>query len=337
MNCGEDASFDPSSEICHKVYSELRLGCETEKELKEIKKAPNVKPSQLMSFRLECKAMLVVVAFVQSVLRKSPLNHALVPALRCLDPQLIVDDKTTSGKRFKKCVYILVDLGRVEASDADMIVDEFEDFLKTAVISPSFVNFSKEKDRIDQLFYAAMSGEAKLKNAWKVVKTLLLLSHGQASVERGFSVNKECSEVNLSPASLIARRIIKDHIRCIGGLPNMTISKELLISARGAYQKYMNELEEKKIAAEKKKSNLKRKAAEEELSSIKKRLKQLESDRQYLTESADKTSLDAEKKANLSLLSKANCLRERAREKTAEANALRAELGEKEKLFNNSF
>ncbi|GFS05788.1 transposon Tf2-6 polyprotein [Elysia marginata] len=63
----------------------------------------------------------------------------------------VPDDKSTAGKKFKKCVYILVGLNRVAASDADMIVDEFEDSVKTAVTDPSLVNFSKEKDRLDQM------------------------------------------------------------------------------------------------------------------------------------------------------------------------------------------
>ena len=37
---------------------------------------------------------------------------------------------------------------------------------------------------------------------------LLLLSHGQASVERGFSVNKEVMVQNLAEQSLISQRII---------------------------------------------------------------------------------------------------------------------------------
>lgn len=37
-----------------------------------------------------------------------------------------------------------------------------------------------------------------------VVETLLMLSHGQASVERGFSVNKEIEIENLSEHSLVA-------------------------------------------------------------------------------------------------------------------------------------
>ena len=42
-------------------------------------------------------------------------------------------------------------------------------------------------------------------------KILLLLSHGQASVEWGFSVNKEIEVENLLKHSLVAQRTICDY------------------------------------------------------------------------------------------------------------------------------
>ena len=58
---------------------------------------------------------------------------------------------------------------------------------------------------------------ADLKELWKVVKLLLALSHGQATVERGFS-NKEVMVENLAQHSLAAQRVICDHVRSEGGV-----------------------------------------------------------------------------------------------------------------------
>jgi hypothetical protein len=44
-------------------------------------------------------------------------------------------------------------------------------------------------------------------NLWSVIKLLLLLSHGQASVEKGRSVNKEVSVEHLAETSLIAQQL----------------------------------------------------------------------------------------------------------------------------------
>ena len=45
-----------------------------------------------------------------------------------------------------------------------------------------------------------------------VVKLILTLSHDQASVEHGFSLNANIMKTNMSPKSLTAKRIIKDHM-----------------------------------------------------------------------------------------------------------------------------
>ena len=41
------------------------------------------------------------------------------------------------------------------------------------------------------LLYEHIAGDKQLVKVWRVVELLLLISHGQATVERGFFVNKE--------------------------------------------------------------------------------------------------------------------------------------------------
>jgi len=73
---------------------------------------------------------------------------------------------------------------------------------------------------------------------WDLTKKLLLLSHGQASVEHGFSINKEISVENMAEQTLIAQRVIKDHLINVGGATKVLLSKELLASASSARQRY---------------------------------------------------------------------------------------------------
>jgi len=40
---------------------------------------------------------------------------------------------------------------------------------------------------------------------------LLVLSHGQAAVEKDFSINKQAEEVHLQVETVVAKRIICDH------------------------------------------------------------------------------------------------------------------------------
>ena len=48
---------------------------------------------------------------------------------------------------------------------------------------------------------------------WCVFKLLSCLSHGQASVERGFSVNSNLLVENMHEDSLIAQRIAHEHVK----------------------------------------------------------------------------------------------------------------------------
>ena len=62
----------------------------------------------------------------------------------------------------------------------------------------------------------------------------LHLSHGQASVEKGFSVNKELVVENQQEESLIASRIIKDHIMHVNCVTNFEITRDMVLAARSA-------------------------------------------------------------------------------------------------------
>lgn len=98
-------------------------------------------------------------------------------------------------------------------------------------------NFNYNTERVDELFLPLLSENSYAK-LFDVFKLLLVLSHGQASVERGFSINKEVEVENLKEHSLIAQRLICDHVTIMGGVLNVNISKPMLVSAVMAIQKY---------------------------------------------------------------------------------------------------
>jgi len=68
------------------------------------------------------------------------------------------------------------------------------------------VNFDPVKSRVDILMHETMSGKDMYSKLWNVVR--MLLSHGQAAVERGFSINKQAEAVHLLDETFVANRII---------------------------------------------------------------------------------------------------------------------------------
>ena len=111
--------------------------------------------------------------------------------------------------------------------------------------------FTHPKDRLDNFYYqhACISNYKELSF---VVRLVLTLSHGQAAVERGFSINNTSVKTNMTPVSIIARRIIKDHLIANQLKPHTVhITASLIESFRSARQAYMIELDNAKKEKEK--------------------------------------------------------------------------------------
>jgi len=77
---------------------------------------------------------------------------------------------------------------------------------------------------------------------------LLVLSHGQASVESGFSVNEATLQTNMRERSLVAQRSVFDFVKKAGGAKNCELNDDLLKSIRTANDRWKAELKLNKAA-----------------------------------------------------------------------------------------
>ena len=157
-----------------------------------------------------------------------------------------------------------------------------------------------------------------------------MLSHGQASVERGFSINKEISCENMKQKTLSALRIISNHLSSVGGASQVKITKELLASVATAKSKYNAYLDEQKREKAKITADLKRKAELDELESLKSKKSKLEICARELSKSAEKFSEKAEKTQNFTLIAKSNALRRSAKLKSVEISVLEEQISQKQ-------
>jgi len=81
-------------------------------------------------------------------------------------------------------------------------------------------HLAQQRDRVDSLLCDTMSQNRSCKQLWTVIKQILL-SHGQATVERGFSVNKEMEVENMTGSTFVAKRMVCGHIHSVGGINNV--------------------------------------------------------------------------------------------------------------------
>lgn len=66
------------------------------------------------------------------------------------------------------------------------------------------------------------------------IKKIVILSHENAALKRGFSINKEFLVENLLEESLVAQRTVYDAINAAGGVTEVKIDKSLILNARNA-------------------------------------------------------------------------------------------------------
>ena len=103
---------------------------------------------------------------------------------------------------FKKVFTLLVNHNWVAEKDCDALIEEYNLFLDSIpeIGITKFKDFDSNASRLDTLFYVTMAGE-KFEKLFNIVKLVLLLSHGNSSVERGFSINKELEVENTNRAN----------------------------------------------------------------------------------------------------------------------------------------
>ena len=157
---------------------------------------------------------------------------------------------------------------------------------------------------MDTFFFEELNQQKTYESLWCTIQLLLTLSHGQAAVERGFSVNKEVLAPNLKAVSLTALHLIHDTIS--EGqieISDYIITNELLTSCSHTSNRYrMYLMERQKEDQEPEKKIGKRKALQEELIAAKKRKTELQATAQKLVDSADMKAKEAEKRTDVATL-----------------------------------
>ena len=205
-----------------------------EKKLKELLAKKTISDKQALAFRIESKACLQKV--VKMLLQKSPLQFVLIRNLSCIDPRKM-QGKIVSKNKMKNVVNSLLEVNRIKENECDDIVRQFDEFMDEHSSSQEFFNFNPAIGRLDVLYYKRMHNVQKYCKLWEVCNMLLVLSHGQASVERGLSINRQIEIENMHYETYVAKRVICDHVNSAGGLANIAINKAMMLSVAGARQK----------------------------------------------------------------------------------------------------
>ena len=91
-------------------------------------------------------------------------------------------------------------------SNSDPANLQFQEFCILATGAPEFKNFDFYKERMGNFYVTILGEKPKFKEFFIIVKLVCILSHGNATVESGFSISSDVLVENLLEKSLVAQR-----------------------------------------------------------------------------------------------------------------------------------
>ena len=140
-------------------------------------------------------AKFVLKAMCKKLNQKTPFTYPVARALSCLDPRNMAGSPEQCKTMMRRLLSACVESGFVVEADCDEVMQQFDDFIHTCA-NGELGNVSVVDDCFDTFLCSRMA--ANYHKVWSICELALLLSHGEASVERGFSINKELVVENQS-------------------------------------------------------------------------------------------------------------------------------------------
>ncbi|RUS83573.1 hypothetical protein EGW08_008679 [Elysia chlorotica] len=222
-----DGVLDPTklNKEQFKSHSKINLGCSADEALMKLVKSKTVSERDALGIHLDFQKLCISI--ISKIAQKSPIAYQLARDVTCINPENV--KLPNASERFHNLVK---ELHAKRWLSPDEVNDSLYQY--KSMCSKVLENLTVET-RLDQFYRALdLEGMDALK---KVINMVLTMSHGNAEVERGFSVNKEVSVENMAERSIIARRLICQFIKDNGNCPAMVpLGKKMLTSCSGAYQ-----------------------------------------------------------------------------------------------------
>ena len=145
---------------------------------------------------------------------KIPVESTIICNAIVFNPAKMIATQTDElHKKAKSLLTKFINLNILTPTACDQILKECKESLRNDVVfsREKFSNYDKQKDRLDTFFFS-LPAIKKYVNLAFVIKMILTLSHGQAVVERSFSINKSAVDVNMKEESTVARKAIDDRM-----------------------------------------------------------------------------------------------------------------------------
>ncbi|KAJ8875524.1 hypothetical protein PR048_023419 [Dryococelus australis] len=203
LSCQQVTAIDVAKKKNLKFSKHVSLGYSTRAALQDA----NASQLQLECFNLE----------------KGPLKNKPCKGLSFCDPTLISKLFETSLGSLE----VFQEGNWLSGNEANRVERDFR------IVCASPAGMESVKKKAGQFLEYAFSGFS-VPDLLNFVKKVLILSHGNFSVQRGFSVNKELIVENQAQKSIVTQRQVYDEVVASGGLHDLKVCKKMIHCSRNA-------------------------------------------------------------------------------------------------------
>lgn len=316
------------------VYSKIKIGYSTEKCVKTLLSNKEISDRDVLSFKKDCKSAIIVC--LEYLLINCPLKYDLVLNAVSLNPIYIGNKPKSAKSLFYKLLSNIEDKKRIMAKEVDSINSLYSDFVDVYVSKnlTLFTEYDNNNSRLDDFYVKHMSTNKEYTALFHVIKLILVLSHGNADPERGFSMNKHVLVDNLQENGIKTKRRIHDVLKNVGGPLNIKIDAKMLSHCSSAHSKYKLYLEEQKIQ---KKNLHDQESIDSEISTLTKKQAVLESELISLNGIGDDLAEQADKGNDINKFKAFLSVRKRAKEAESALKDVVSEIENKKKRLKFTF
>jgi hypothetical protein len=243
---------------------------------RSLRNQKSLKEKDVLEFRKEARSVLLMI--VKKIWERSPLSKPLTKSLSGFNPECFVANQARSEFRVKKVIETLVDGDHIGLVEAENGLRQWKNFINDDHVISEAKVFKPFCHRIDDFYFQLMTESEAYSDIFTIVKKVLILSHGNALVERGVSANKHLLQDNLLEETVVLLRHAYDGVKRAGGPNLMEIDQHLMNSCRFARRRSLQarELRKERDAARKKNEEEKKKELKEirELHAVKRKLQE---------------------------------------------------------------
>ena len=220
-----------------KKENEFTLGFKAQRDIKDLLKKDDVTTEQLDEFYEN--VLLCVTSLIGKLNERCSLTSIVVRSAVVFNPMKIIQ---AQAKYLKKYLGFLLEhlvaLKLIKENNCDKIDAQYQS-LHAEMLTASIDLGEFPETRLDDFYYKKMMIHQKYPELSEVVSLVLTLSHGNADVERGYSLNKGVLKVHINEDSVVSKRRVKDYLLSHNLQPHMfEVSKELQKSCRQARSRY---------------------------------------------------------------------------------------------------